>query len=147
MSGRTMIADGKIKKPMVFGEVTPREAEDYYRFGTIMTLMLPGKPEADFDLPGRPPEDRQRFNEIAQRWREAYIGNYLREDGPHRGDNWLIFDCGDFQITSDHVHCSDMESIEDIAEFVINAPDDMKWLMQMVLDLTSGEEGEEEVIS
>lgn len=131
------IAQGK---PIVFGTVTPQQAEDFYRFGDVMAIVIPDGPPADFDLPNRPKADRDRYNEIAQRWRDAYIGNYAREDGPHTGDNWLIFDCGDHQITSDHVHASEMIDQDTITEFVINAPDDVKWLLQLVLDILPDEE-------
>lgn len=100
----------------------------------VVTIRVPAEPKADFDLPGRPPTDRERFNEIADRWRNAYCGNLLRvEPDQADGSNWLLYDGFDHYITTEHVHASDYDC-EAITQFVINAPEDMKWLLQLVLD-------------
>lgn len=135
---------GKTKEPIVFGEVTLKQAEEG-RFSDVMTIMLPEAPKADFDLPGRPKADRDRLNEIAQRWREAYCGNFLkvREKDFHH-ENWDLYanagSSGDCVITTNRVHASEMMDYDDIDEFVINAPEDVKWLLQLVLDLVGEEE-------
>jgi hypothetical protein len=132
------------KQPIVFGQLTARQAEDLHRFGTVTTILIPDAPPADFDLPGYPPTERQRLNEIADRWRAAYCGNFLREVGKESGDNWLIYEGYDETtdqpafITTNHVHAGEYD-LDAIDEFVCNAPEDVKWLLQMVVDLANPE--------
>jgi hypothetical protein len=138
----------KAKEPIVFGTLTPRQAEDLYRFGTVHAILIPDAPKADFDLPGYPPSERERLNEIADRWRRAYCGNFLRVVGDYTGDNHLVYESYDGEaddrahITTDRVHTSEMVDQTDIDDFVCNAPEDVKWLLQMVVDLTNPESEE-----
>lgn len=99
-----------------------------------MAIVIPDLPAADFDLPGRTLEERKRFNDFATLWRRAYCGNLLKVD-KYDGENWLLYDAGDYSITTDHVHASEYD-LDAISDFICNAPEEVKWLLQLVIDLT-----------